>query len=131
MKDKKKIIIAAVLLALLIAGALFAWKTLTPGTSKGTKTISVLVKHLDGSEKTFTVKTDAEYLRGALEPDGIIAGEEQAYGLWVQTVDGETADDSLQQWWGYDVNGETALYGVDSQPLSDGDKIVFTLNEGY
>ena len=47
------------------------------------------------------------------------------------TVDGETADADQEQWWGYTVNGEFAEYGVDEQPINDGDVYVFTLNVGY
>lgn len=130
MKKKSKVILAAVFV-LLIAAVLAAWVFLRPGTDQGEKTVTVNVHHLDGSEKTISLKTDAEYIRGALEPEGIIAGTDEEYGMWVVTVDGETADDSLQQWWGYNVNGEMAMYGVDSQPINDGDVIDFILNEGY
>lgn len=130
MKKKSAVILAAVL-ALLIVGALIAWKCLSPEAKPGEKTVTVNVRHLDGSESTFTVKTGAEYVRGALEPEGIITGKDESYGMWITTVDGETADESLQQWWGYAVNGEAAMYGVESQPVNDGDVIDFTLNEGY
>lgn len=130
MKKKTAGIFAAVLV-LLILGALLAWKCLAPEAGAGEKTVTVNVHHLAGEVKSFTVKTDSEFVRGALEPEGIIAGPDESYGMWVTTVDGETADESLQQWWGYDVNGETAMYGVDSQPINDGDVIDFILNEGY
>ena len=47
------------------------------------------------------------------------------------TVDGETADESEQQWWGYSVNGTFAELGVDSQPVADGDVYDFVLNVGW
>lgn len=130
MKKKTAVIFAAVL-AVLVIGAFAAWKCLSPEAGRGEKTVTVNVHHLDGTVNSLVVKTDAEYIRGALEPEGIIAGPDESYGMWVVTVDGEAADDSLQQWWGYDVNGEMAMYGVDSQPVNDGDIIDFTLNEGY
>lgn len=128
---KKSAVILAIVLVLLIIGALAAWKCLGPETARGEKTITVNVHHLQGEQNTFSLRTDAEFVRGALEPEGIIAGPDESYGMWVTTVDRETADDSLQQWWGYSVNGELAMYGVDSQPINDGDVIDFTLNEGY
>ena len=128
---KKSAVILAVVLVVLIAGALIAWKALSPEASEGSKTITVNIHHLDGTEKTITVKTDAEFVRGALEPDGIIAGTEGPYGLTIYEVDGETADESLQQWWGYDVNGEMAMYGAESQVINDGDVLDFTLPEGW
>ena len=47
------------------------------------------------------------------------------------TVDGETADESKQEWWGYSVNGAFAELGVDSQPVADGDVYDFVLNVGW
>lgn len=47
------------------------------------------------------------------------------------TVDGETADESEQQWWGYSVNGTFAELGVDSQPVAEGDVYDFVLNVGW
>lgn len=131
MKQKKSVIITAVILCLLIAGAFCARHFLAPAASAGAKSLTVTVTHLSGDTKTISVRTDAEFLRGALEPDGIISGSESTYGLWIETVDGETADASLEQWWGYTVNGETAMYGADEQPVADGDVIAFVLNEGY
>ncbi len=55
--------------------------------------------HGDGSEKEFPVSTTAETLGEALEAEGLIAGEESSYGLFVTTVDGETVDDGNQEWW--------------------------------
>ena len=128
---KKSIIIAVVLIIVLLAGAFAAWKCLSPKAQNGGKTLTVNVHHLSGESKSFTVKTTEEFLRGALEPEGIISGSEGPYGLWIDTVDGEKADDSLQQWWGYDINGEMAMYGADEQTVADGDVIDFTLYEGY
>ena len=128
---KKSTVILAIILLLLIAAALIAWKVYSPSTADGKKTIVVNVAHLDGNVKTFEITTNDEYARDALESAGIISGEKSTYGLWITTVDGETADESLQQWWGYDINGETAMYGIDSQPISDGDIIDFKLYEGY
>ena len=130
-KDNKSLVIIAIVLVLLTALALTAWKIFSPVPNAGSKQISVQVTHLDSSSKVFEYKTDAEYLREVLEKNGLIEGVESTYGLWVTTVDGETADDSKEQWWGYTVNGEDAMYGVDSQVVTDGDIYVFTLNEGY
>ncbi len=95
------------------------------------KTITVKVVHKDGSEKKLSVETDADNLRGALEPDGIIAGEESEYGLFVKTVDGETADDANQEWWCVTKGGEMLNTGVDDTKIADGDAYEFTLTVGY
>ena len=47
------------------------------------------------------------------------------------SVDGEAADESKQEWWGYSVNGTFAELGVDSQPVADGDVYDFVLNVGW
>ncbi len=61
--------------------------------------------HGDGSEKEFPVSTTAETLGEALEAEGLIAGEESSYGLFVTTVDGETVDDANQEWWNLTKGG--------------------------
>ena len=128
---KKQGLLALALAILLVIGSLAVYSRLAPKTQAGNKTITVNIDHLNGNDTTYTVSTDAEYLRAALEPEGLIAGIEAEYGLWVTTVDGETADESAQQWWGYDVNGEMALYGVDEQVVTDGDVYDFTLHVGW
>ena len=128
---KKQGLIALGLAVLLVIGSLTAYRCLAPKAQEGSKTITVNVDHLAGDDTTFTISTDAEYLRAALEQEELIAGVEAEYGLWLTTVDGETADESAQQWWGYDVNGEMALYGVDEQVVTDGDVYDFALNVGW
>lgn len=130
MKNKQtKIILAVLVLAIL--GALGAYRFLAPQPSAGEKNITVRVDHLVGEDKIFTYATDAEFLRGALEEQDLVAGREDQYGLWVLTIDGETVDEAQQQWWGYTVNGEVGQYGVETQPVADGDEFTFTLNVGW
>ncbi|MBR0373088.1 MAG: DUF4430 domain-containing protein [Mogibacterium sp.] len=124
----KRWIIIAIIAILVLVGIYFL---LGPKGKAGGKTITVKVDHLSKDDATFEITTEEEFLRGALEAEGLISGSESDYGLWVDTVDGEKADDTLQQWWGYTVNGEFAEYGVDQQPVTDGDVYEFTLNEGY
>lgn len=128
---KKKERIAAVLFAVLFLGAAAAYYCLKPAATEGEKTITVRVEHRQGEPAEYRFSTDAEYLRQALEEQDLIVGEEAEYGIWVHTVDGETADESLQQWWGYNVNGEYGQYGVETQPVADGDVYEFVLNEGW
>lgn len=126
-KNKILVIIAVMLVGLMV----FATIKYTPQSSAGDKSITVNVVHLNGDTQSFEYKTDAEYLGEYLQSEGLIAGEEAQYGLMVTTVDNETADASKEQWWGYTVNGEFSNYGVDTQPITDGDIYEFTLNEGY
>ena len=55
---------------------------------KGAKTITFTAVDGDKQATAFTVHTDAEFLRDALDPHGIIVAE----GTWVTTVNGITAD---------------------------------------
>lgn len=128
MKKRKSIVIVLLVLAI---GLFAAWNTFRPQGQEGDKTITVNVNHLTGKDTTYTFSTDETYLRAALDDQNLIDGTEQEYGLWVTTVDGETADDSKQEWWGYHVNGEMAVYGVDEQTIADGDVFDFTLNVGW
>ena len=115
----------------LAVAALIVWQVNKPEPQKGSKEITVNVDHLNGDDTSYTIYTDAEYLSGALEQENLIEGTESEYGLYVTTVDGETADDSKQEWWGYSVNGAFAELGVDSQPVADGDVYDFALNVGW
>ena len=45
----------------------------------------------------------------------------QAYGLYVKTVNGITADYAVDQtYWAFYINGEYAMAGVDSTPVENG-----------
>lgn len=131
MNRKKTYTISIVCLALVIVILALAFFASSGGGQTGEKTITVLVTHVDGTEKTFTVTTEAETLRQALENEGLLSGTEAAYGLWITTVDGYTADDSKQEWWGYTKGGEYVETGVDSTYIADGDTYEFTLNTGW
>jgi len=121
-----------VILVLLAVAFVTIYFLAKPAVSKGSKHITVHVTHLDQSVNTFEYDTDAEFLRPVLcEDNGLISGSEESFGLWIKTVDGETANEANQEWWGYSVNGETAMYGVEQQPVTDGDVIDFVLNVGY
>jgi len=131
MSKNTKRIIAVIALLVLIAAAVFAYTQFSPKASAGGKEIAVTVIHGDGSEKLFELSTDAESLRDALEPLGIIEGSEDMYGLYVKTADGETADESLQQWWCFTKGGESLMTGVDGIMIADGDKYEITLKTGW
>lgn len=131
MKKSVKTIIAVALLLVLLIGAALAWKTLGPKAVSGAKTVTVTVIHGDKSEKVFEIKTDSETLGEPLKSQGIISGTESEYGLFITTVDGETADDSLQQWWCLTKAGEMSMYGVDETVIADGECYELTLTTGW
>lgn len=123
---KKRIL--ALTLALVMV---FALASCGEKQSANAKTVTVTVVHADGSSKDFTVKTEKETLGEALTDEGLIAGEDSPYGLYVKTVDGETVDDANQEWWCFTKGGESVNTGVDSTPVADGDAFEITFTVGY
>ena len=127
---RKKLALVLALIALVLIVAL-VWFVNRPQAVAGSKTVTVEVVHGDGSEKGFIIRTDAETLRQACEEQKLIAGRESEYGLYVLTVDGETADESIQQWWCITKGGEEHFYGVDATMIQDGEQYEFTLKTGW
>jgi hypothetical protein len=127
----KKALIAVAILLVLVVGAVLIFNHFKPAAVAGGKEISVQVVHGDGSKKDFDIRTDAENLRGALEQESLIAGSESDYGLYVVTVDGETADEAQQQWWCFTKGGEMLMTGVDDTMIADGDAYEITLTTGW
>ena len=127
-KNKKVLIIAAVVLILIAAALFFIEGSKKPVPIEGAKTITVTVMQEGVENKVFTIHTDAEFLRGALEQEKLVEGTESQYGLYVTTVDGVTADDSQRQYWCFkDGNGNDLTVGVDSAPIADGDAFQIVL----
>ena len=88
---------------------------------EGAKTVTVKVI-VEGKSVTFTIKSDAKTLGDALLAHGLIAGEESSYGLYVKVVNGITADyDVDQTYWAFYINGEYAMTGVDTTPITEGE----------
>lgn len=128
--NKKTGILAAILVILcMAAGILFHINK--PETATGTKEIDIVVIHADKTENTFTYQTDAEYLAEVLLENKLAEGEAGSYGLFITTVDDETADSSKQQWWCITKGGEQVNSGADTLPIADGDQFELTLMEGY
>ena len=128
--NRKTGILAGFLIVLCIAaGVLFHINK--PETTAGEKEINVVVVHADQTENTFTYQTDAEYLADVLLENELVDGDMGSYGLFITTVDGETADDSKQQWWCITKGGEQVNSGADALPIADGDQFELTMMEGY
>ena len=86
----------------------------------------------DGSTKTAELHTDEAYLGPALlasEELGV-EGENVAYGLYIQTVDGETASDAGRTYWSLSKDGEITPNGADLTPIADGERYELTLTKG-
>lgn len=126
----KKMLIAVIALAVVIALLVGVYVATRPATSEGAKTITVTVVHADGSSKDFTYHTDEEFLAPVLVAEGLVVGTEGPYGLSIDAVDGETASwEANQSYWALYIGEEYATTGASSTPVNDGDsfKLVYTI----
>ena len=81
----------------------------------------MVVVHKDGTEKTFSYRTDEEYLDKALLAEGLIEGYEDQYGLVIEKVDGEAAIwETDSAYWSLYIGEEYATTGVSATPVYDG-----------
>ncbi len=94
-------------------------------------TITVQIKGSDGNITEFAITTASEFLRGALEQESLIEGEESEYGLYVKVVNGERADyDKDGAYWSFLKNGEYLMTGIDTTPIDDGDVFAIEYTKG-
>lgn len=131
MKNKKTTLIAAIVLVVVLVAAGLLYMKFKPGTTAGSKEITVKVSALDAGEETFTYQTDEEFLGAVLTANELIEGEDGQYGLFITAVNGVKADDSKQQWWCITKGGEQVNTSADQTPIADGDQFELTLTEGY
>jgi len=131
-KFDKKALFGVVALVALIAVFAIVFTVFKPKTMEGSKEIVFEVVDKAGVSTEYEVKTDAEYLRQAMEEAmeaGIgftFAGDETQYGLTIHTINGEKADFNTDSaYWSILVNGEYGMYGAESQPVIDGDTYSF------
>ncbi len=121
--DKRIAVGIAVLVAAaaIMAGIFFLFRQ---EPSEGGKQITITVVDSAGESASWELHTHAEYLRQAMEEaEGLtFSGEESEYGMMVHAVNGDVADSGTNgAYWAFYVNGEYCNYGIDSQPVEDGD----------
>lgn len=133
-KNVKRTVIPVVVLILCILCFGIFYMRNRPETSAGGKKFEVTVIDDKGDSTDYSGQTEEEYLRGALE--GLkgfsMSGTEGEYGLMVEVVNGVSAVyETDHAYWSFYVNDNYCNYGVDEQPVNDGDhfKIVYTLAE--
>lgn len=122
MKKSKALLAVVIVLAVAIiaAGIYFIARPKTDAAS-GPKSITVDVVHADGTSKTFTYQTDAEFLGEVLQSEGLVQGTESDYGLYITTVDGEKAVyENDGAYWAFYVGEDYASQGVETTPVEDG-----------
>lgn len=85
---------------------------------EGATTIYVDVEDVDGTVTRFQVNTDAETVGEALLEVELIEGENGDYGLYINAVNGITADwETEKAYWSFVIDGEYAMTGVDMTPV--------------
>ena len=89
---------------------------------EGSKTMDFTVVDKEGITHLYTIHTDAETVGQALLDLELIDGEEGPYGLYIKSVLGQVLDyETDGMYWGFYVNGDYALTGVDQTPITEGD----------
>ncbi|HBH69974.1 MAG TPA: hypothetical protein DDX59_00600 [Lachnospiraceae bacterium] len=129
-KHKKNILLVCLLLAAAAVLALVFHFASAKNVQKGSKECSLTVTDDSGTSKTYECSTNAEYLRQLMDElsaeqtqEFSYEGSEGQYGLFINTVNGLTADyDKDHAYWAIYVDGEYAQNGADTQPVNDGDK---------
>ena len=119
-------------IAAVIVIMLFIYSQNKPDVTEGTKSVGVTVIDDEGGETQYFIGTDAQYLKEVMdelsEKDFTYSGEETEYGYYVDTVNGLKADNK-RAYWGFYVNGEYCMYGIDSQPVNDEDMFEIVYEE--
>ena len=127
MKKSVKIILGVCGVALLIAALVAVWMLFGAKPQAGEKEITIEVINSADESIVYELDTDAEFLRQAMdEAEGLTyEGTEGPYGIMISTVNGELADYNANgAYWSFYVNGEYCNYGIDEQPIADGDAFV-------
>lgn len=126
-KTNKKVIIGVVALVAVIALVAVLYFVFREKPVQGAKAITIEVIDDQAQSKMYKVNTDAEYLHQAMdEAEGLeITGYDSDYGFVVEGVNGLVADfNNGGAYWSFYVNDTYCNYGVDSQPVEDGDAFV-------
>ena len=127
MKKSVKIILGVTGVVALIAALVAVWMIFGAKPQAGAKEITIEVINSADESTVYELNTDAEYLRQAMdEAEGLTYdGTEGEYGIMISTVNGEVADYNVDgSYWSFYVNGEYCNYGIDTQPVADGDAFV-------
>ena len=94
------------------------------------KSFTFEVVDKDGNTETFNITTDKTTVGEALLEEGLIAGENGQYGLYVTEVNGIVADYNVDgTYWAFYVDGAYASSGVDTTDIVDGSSYSFKVEK--
>lgn len=124
--QKRRLWLTVGALVLLVALFLGIWWRYAEKSTVGSKSIVITVTYADKTEESYKLKTDAEYLKEAAQAVLTLDGEDTQYGYTVYSINGAEANfNDGNAYWAIYVNGEYGNYGVDTQPVTDGDTYAF------
>ena len=118
----KKMILAVVVLALVVAAMAGVYLSTRPEAVEGSKQVTILIVHKDGTEKKLEYGTDLEYLADLLKEKELVTGyESEEYGFTIESVDGVTADWAVDgAYWALYEGEEYATTSAAGIILTDG-----------
>ena len=121
----------SLLLALVMVFALTACGAKEEVPAADAVSFKVVVTDLEGNETAFEYTSSAASVGEALVAEGLIEGHETEYGLYIDTVNGITADwDADQTYWAFYINGEYATTGIDGTEIVADTTYGLTLTKG-
>lgn len=92
----------------------------------GTKSFTFEVVDPDGKTESFDITSDKATVGEALMDEGLVAGEDGPYGLYVKTVNGITVDyETDGMYWAFYINGEYGATGCEKTEIEDGASYAF------
>ena len=118
----KKIIFAVVALVLVVAAMAGIYLSTRPEAEAGTKNVTVVIVHKDGTQKELNFTTDHENLAALLLEKELVTGyESEEYGFTIESVDGVTADWAVDgAYWALYEGEEYATTSAAGILLTDG-----------
>ena len=126
----KKALLGVVAVVLLVAVMGILYSVFREKPVEGSKEITIEVINKEKESKIYELKTDAEYLKQAMEEaKGLeFEGYDSEYGFTTTSINGIEADFTKDSaYWSFYVNDEYCNYSISQQPIEDGDafKIVY------
>ena len=115
-KAMRKSITGIILLVVLVSIFAVLYSVLSEKTAEGNKNITVSVVLTDGEFEEFKFSTNEEYLGEVLLSNNLIEGTESIYGLFVEKVNGISANQENNEWWCLTKNGTKLTTGVIQHP---------------
>lgn len=133
MTKLKKCVLSAVSIVVLMAVTVLSFASCDKKEKapEGSVTVQITVEVTDdmGVVTPYSITTNKATLRGALEQEELVKGEEGQFGLYIKEVCGTVADyDTNGAYWALYKNGEYLTCSVDDEVLEDGAvyQIVYT-----